>query len=45
VLRSFREIVVRASLDGREASLLRAMGIEVVRFLERAGLRARRKAD
>jgi tRNA C32,U32 (ribose-2'-O)-methylase TrmJ len=45
VLRSFREIVFRASLDGREASLLRAMGIEVVRFLERAGLRARRKAD
>jgi TrmH family RNA methyltransferase len=35
VMRSFREIVHRAAPDGREASLLRAMGIEVVRFLER----------
>lgn len=35
VMRSFREIVFRAAPDGREASLLRAMGIEVVRFLER----------
>lgn len=35
VMRSFREIVFRAELDGREASLLRAMGIEVVRYLER----------
>ena len=35
VMRSFREIVFRAELDGREASLLRAMGIEVVRFLDR----------
>jgi TrmH family RNA methyltransferase len=35
VMRSFREMVHRAGLDGREASLLRAMGIEVVRFLER----------
>ncbi len=38
VLRSFREIIYRAEIDGREASLLRAMGIEVVRFLERNGL-------
>jgi hypothetical protein len=37
-MRSFREIVHRAGLDGREASLVRAMGIEVVRYLERAGL-------
>jgi TrmH family RNA methyltransferase len=37
VMRSFREIVFRAELDGREASLVRAMGIEVVRYLERAG--------
>ena len=37
VMRSFREIVFRAGLDGREASLLRAMGIEVVRYLERIG--------
>ncbi|MEO7986596.1 MAG: TrmH family RNA methyltransferase [Gemmatimonadales bacterium] len=35
VMRSFREIIHRAELDGREASLVRAMGIEVVRFLER----------
>lgn len=38
VLRSWREILFRAELDGREASLVRAMGIEVVRFLERNGL-------
>jgi tRNA/rRNA methyltransferase len=37
VMRSFRELVFRAALDGREASLLRAMGIEVVRFLDRTG--------
>ena len=37
-LASFREIVHRAALDGREASLLRAMGIEVIRYLERAGV-------
>jgi TrmH family RNA methyltransferase len=36
VMRSFREMVFRAGLDGREASLLRAMGIEVVRYLERS---------
>ncbi len=35
VLRSFREIVFRAGLDAREASLIRAMGIEVFRFYER----------
>lgn len=35
VMRSFREVVYRAAPDGREASLLRAMGIEVVRFLDR----------
>ena len=38
VMRSFREVVHRAGLDGREASLVRAMGIEVVRYLERAGI-------
>ena len=37
VMRSFREIVYRAGLDGREATLVRAMGIEVVRYLERVG--------
>jgi tRNA (cytidine32/uridine32-2'-O)-methyltransferase len=38
VMRSFREIVHRAGLDGREASLVRAMGIEVVRYLARMGV-------
>ena len=37
VMRSFREIVFRAALDGREASLVRARGIEVARYLERVG--------
>jgi tRNA/rRNA methyltransferase len=39
VMRSFREVMFRAGLDGREASLLRAMGIEVVRFLDRVHAR------
>ncbi|HYC31275.1 MAG TPA: hypothetical protein VEB59_03250, partial [Gemmatimonadales bacterium] len=38
VMRSLREIVYRAGLDGREATLMRAMGIEVVRYLERTGV-------
>lgn len=38
VMRSFREIVFRAGLDGREALLVRAMGIEVVKYMERAEL-------
>jgi TrmH family RNA methyltransferase len=38
VLRSLREILFRSQLDAREASLIRAMGIEVVRFLERSGI-------
>jgi TrmH family RNA methyltransferase len=38
VMRSFREIIHRAGLDGREASLIRAMGIEVIRYLARAGV-------
>jgi tRNA (cytidine32/uridine32-2'-O)-methyltransferase len=37
VMRSFREFVFRADLDGREASLIRAMGIEVTRYLQRVG--------
>jgi len=37
VMRSFREIIFRAGLDGREASLVRAMGIEVARYLQRVG--------
>jgi len=35
VMRGFRELLYRAELDGREAALVRAMGIEVRRFLER----------
>ena len=42
VMRSFREIIHRAAPDGREATLVRAMGIEVVRYLERAGVPASR---
>ena len=38
VMRALREVVYRGELDGREASLLRAMAIEVVRFLERRGV-------
>jgi TrmH family RNA methyltransferase len=37
VMRAFREIVFRAELDGRESSLVRAMGIEVARYLQRVG--------
>jgi TrmH family RNA methyltransferase len=37
VMRSWRELVFRAGPDGREASLVRAMGIEVVRYLRRVG--------
>lgn len=42
VMRSFREIMFRARLDGREAALIRAMGIEVRRFLDRKGIPAAR---
>ncbi len=38
VMRGFREALHRADLDTREAALIRAMGIEVVRYLERRGL-------
>jgi len=38
VMRGFREALHRAELDTREAALVRAMGIEVVRYLERRGL-------
>jgi hypothetical protein len=37
-MRSFREVIYRARMDGREAALIRAMGIEVKRFTERKGL-------
>jgi len=38
VMRSLREILYRARMDGREAALIRAMGIEVRRYLERKGV-------
>jgi TrmH family RNA methyltransferase len=38
VMRSVREVVFRAELDGREATLFRAMALEVVRFLARRGV-------
>jgi len=38
VMRSFREILFRSQMDGREAALVRAMGIEVRRYLERKGI-------
>ena len=38
VMRSLREVMYRARMDGREAALIRAMGIEVRRFLERKGI-------
>lgn len=37
VMRTVREAMFRARLDWREASLLRAMTLETVRFLERSG--------
>lgn len=39
VVRTVRDVVHRTPLDAREAKLLRAMCIEVVRFLERTGVR------
>lgn len=38
VMRAFREMMYRANPEVREAALIRAMGIEVVRYLERKGL-------
>lgn len=38
VMRSVREVLFRAELDGREATLFRAMALEVVRFLDRKGV-------
>jgi TrmH family RNA methyltransferase len=37
IMRSLRAITYRATPDARELSLLRAMALEVVRFLERTG--------
>lgn len=38
VMRTVREVVRRVPLDAREAKLLRAMCLEVVRYLERKGV-------
>ena len=38
VMRAFREVIYRAKPEVREAALIRAMGIEVARYLERKGL-------
>lgn len=38
IMRTVREVVHRTPLDQREATLLRAMCLEVVRYLERAGV-------
>ena len=37
VMRTFREIIYRANPDGREAALLRAIGLEIGHFLRRRG--------
>ena len=41
IMRTVRSLTVRAAPDAREVSLIRAMAIEVLRFLERNGLRKR----
>jgi TrmH family RNA methyltransferase len=38
VMRGIREVFYRSAMDGREAALFRAIGIEIRRYLERAGL-------
>ena len=38
VMRGFREIIFRANPDAREATLLRAMGLEIGHFLRRRGV-------
>jgi tRNA C32,U32 (ribose-2'-O)-methylase TrmJ len=37
VMRGFRELMFRADLDQRESNLIRAMGIEILRYMERRG--------
>jgi TrmH family RNA methyltransferase len=39
VMRTVRDVIHRTPLDAREAKLLRAMCIEVVRYLERVGVK------
>jgi TrmH family RNA methyltransferase len=38
VMRGFRELIFRADPDAREATLLRAMGLEIGHFLRRRGI-------
>ncbi len=38
VMRGIREVLYRSGMDGREAALFRAIGIEIRRYLERSGL-------
>jgi tRNA C32,U32 (ribose-2'-O)-methylase TrmJ len=39
IMRTVREVSHRSPMDARELNLLRAMCVEVVRFLERKGVR------
>ena len=45
IMRTVRSLTVRAAPDAREISLIRAMAIEVLRFLERKGVRDPSKSD
>lgn len=45
VMRTLRELVRRADVDHREAGFLRAMAIEVVKYLQRAGAYVVRRPD
>ncbi len=45
IMRSMRAITYRAQPDDRELSLLRAVSLEVVRFLERTGVKERTLPD
>lgn len=45
VMRTLRELIRRTDLDGREASFLRAMAIEVVKFTRRQAERAHAPPD
>jgi TrmH family RNA methyltransferase len=45
IMRSVRSLVFRAKPDARELMLVRAMGIEVVRYLERTGRISRKDSE
>ena len=45
VMRGFRELIYRADPDGREATLFRAIGLEVGHYMRRAGLLPPRERD